>query len=84
VGAGLVCRAGLRRPALQLVHIPGSAANSAGSLPFGGDEGRSFRSSDGDPIALVAAADAALYAAKRAGKNRTVRAETAVTAGDAG
>jgi diguanylate cyclase (GGDEF)-like protein len=31
-------------------------------------------SADGDPIALVAAADAALYAAKRAGKNRTVRA----------
>jgi diguanylate cyclase (GGDEF)-like protein len=34
-------------------------------------------SADGDPIALVAAADAALYAAKRAGKNRTVRAGTA-------
>ncbi|HZV75274.1 MAG TPA: diguanylate cyclase [Conexibacter sp.] len=31
-------------------------------------------SADGDPIALVAAADAALYAAKRAGKNRTIRA----------
>lgn len=31
-------------------------------------------SADGDPAALVAAADAALYAAKRAGKNRTVRA----------
>ena len=34
-------------------------------------------SADGDPIALVAAADAALYAAKRAGKNRTVRADAA-------
>ena len=33
-------------------------------------------SADGDPIALVAAADAALYAAKRAGKNRTARAGT--------
>ena len=31
-------------------------------------------SAEGDPMALVAAADAALYAAKRAGKNRTVRA----------
>jgi diguanylate cyclase (GGDEF)-like protein len=38
-------------------------------------------SSDGDPVALIAAADAALYAAKRSGKNRTVRADTAVTAG---
>ena len=28
----------------------------------------------GDKDALVAAADAALYAAKRAGKNRTIRA----------
>jgi len=37
-------------------------------------------SADGDPIALVAAADAALYAAKRAGKNRTVRAGAAVAA----
>jgi diguanylate cyclase (GGDEF)-like protein len=34
-------------------------------------------SADGDPTALVAAADAALYAAKRAGKNRTVRAGVA-------
>ncbi len=34
-------------------------------------------SADGDPLALVAAADAALYAAKRAGKNRTVRAADA-------
>jgi diguanylate cyclase (GGDEF)-like protein len=33
-------------------------------------------SADGDPVALVAAADAALYAAKRAGKNRTARAGT--------
>jgi len=44
-------------------------------------------SADGDPLALVAAADAALYAAKRAGKNRTVRAAdapvTAVPADDA-
>jgi len=32
-------------------------------------------SADGDPIALVAAADAALYVAKRSGKNRTVRAD---------
>ncbi|MFL5818373.1 MAG: diguanylate cyclase [Conexibacter sp.] len=37
-------------------------------------------SADGDPIALVAAADAALYAAKRAGKNRTVRAGAAPVA----
>ena len=37
-------------------------------------------SSDGDPIALVAAADAALYAAKRAGKNRTVQAGAAPVA----
>ncbi|HKG38140.1 MAG TPA: diguanylate cyclase [Conexibacter sp.] len=35
-------------------------------------------SADGDPIALVAAADTALYAAKRAGKNRTVRAGATV------
>ncbi|HEU4723559.1 MAG TPA: diguanylate cyclase [Gemmatimonadaceae bacterium] len=41
-------------------------------------------SSDGDPVALVAAADAALYAAKRAGKNRTVRADPAVSASGAG
>jgi diguanylate cyclase (GGDEF)-like protein len=41
-------------------------------------------SSDGDPVALVAAADAALYAAKRAGKNRTVRADAVVAAGGAG
>ena len=41
-------------------------------------------SADGDPIALVAAADAALYGAKRSGKNRTVRAEPAVAAGGAG
>ncbi len=34
-------------------------------------------SADGDPLALVAAADAALYAAKRAGKNRTARAADA-------
>jgi diguanylate cyclase (GGDEF)-like protein len=39
-------------------------------------------SADGDPVALVAAADAALYAAKRAGKNRTVRAGVAVAAND--
>jgi diguanylate cyclase (GGDEF)-like protein len=41
-------------------------------------------SADGDPVALVAAADAALYAAKRAGKNRTVRAGPAVATADAG
>jgi diguanylate cyclase (GGDEF)-like protein len=41
-------------------------------------------SADGDPIALVAAADAALYAAKRAGKNRTARAGAVVAAGGAG
>jgi len=41
-------------------------------------------SADGDPVALVAAADAALYIAKRSGKNRTVRAEAPVTAGGAG
>jgi diguanylate cyclase (GGDEF)-like protein len=41
-------------------------------------------STDGDPTALVAAADAALYAAKRAGKNRTVRADALVAAGGAG
>jgi diguanylate cyclase (GGDEF)-like protein len=41
-------------------------------------------SADGDPIALIAAADAALYAAKRAGKNRTVRADAALAAGGAG
>ena len=34
-------------------------------------------SAEGDPVALVAAADAALYAAKRSGKNRTVRAGAA-------
>lgn len=34
-------------------------------------------SADGDPLALVAAADAALYDAKRAGKNRTVCAGAA-------
>ena len=33
------------------------------------------RSADIDKDALVAAADAALYRAKRAGKNRTVKAE---------
>ena len=38
----------------------------------------------GDGPQLLAAADAALYAAKRSGKNRTVRADTAVTAGGAG
>jgi diguanylate cyclase (GGDEF)-like protein len=38
-------------------------------------------SADGDPSALVAAADAALYAAKRAGKNRTVRAGAAAAVG---
>jgi diguanylate cyclase (GGDEF)-like protein len=37
-------------------------------------------SDDGDPIALVAAADAALYDAKGAGKNRTVRAGDAPVA----
>jgi len=37
-------------------------------------------SADGDPVALVAAADAALYAAKHAGKNRTARADEAVLA----
>jgi diguanylate cyclase (GGDEF)-like protein len=41
-------------------------------------------SSDGDPVALVAAADAALYTAKRTGKNRTVRADVPVAAGGAG
>jgi diguanylate cyclase (GGDEF)-like protein len=41
-------------------------------------------SCDGDPVALVAAADAALYTAKRTGKNRTVRADTPVTAAGAG
>ncbi|HEX7290321.1 MAG TPA: diguanylate cyclase, partial [Conexibacter sp.] len=41
-------------------------------------------STDGDPVALVAAADAALYAAKRTGKNRTVRADALVAAGGAG
>jgi diguanylate cyclase (GGDEF)-like protein len=41
-------------------------------------------SSDGNPTALVAAADAALYAAKRAGKNRTMRADAAVAADAAG
>lgn len=40
-------------------------------------------SAAGDAPALVAAADAALYAAKRAGKNRTVRADAAaIAAGD--
>lgn len=37
-------------------------------------------SADGDPIALVAAADAALYVAKRSGKNRTVRSDAAAAA----
>jgi diguanylate cyclase (GGDEF)-like protein len=37
-------------------------------------------SADGDPLALVAAADTALYAAKRSGKNRTVRAAAAPAA----
>jgi diguanylate cyclase (GGDEF)-like protein len=41
-------------------------------------------SADGDPAALVAAADAALYAAKRAGKNRTVRADGAPVAAVSG
>jgi diguanylate cyclase (GGDEF)-like protein len=65
------------RTAVEALELP--RLDGAGTLRVTVSCGVSA-SADGDPVALVAAADAALYAAKRAGKNRTARARAAVPA----
>lgn len=60
------------RTAIEGLRIPGS--NGHGLLQVTASLGVAA-SSDGDKEQLVAEADAALYAAKRQGKNRTVRVQ---------
>jgi diguanylate cyclase (GGDEF)-like protein len=60
------------REAIELAQIP--LLKSEGSLRITASVGVAA-SSDGDKDDLIAAADGALYTAKREGKNRTVRAD---------
>jgi diguanylate cyclase (GGDEF)-like protein len=57
--------------ALELARLDGGAGMLRVTVSCG-----VAASAEGDPVALVAAADAALYAAKRSGKNRTMRADS--------
>jgi diguanylate cyclase (GGDEF)-like protein len=60
------------RSAIQALEIP--RLDGAGSLHITASAGASS-SSEGDKDGLIAAADGALYVAKREGKNRTIKAE---------
>ena len=66
------------RSAIEALRSPGSSdgRHPARSPPASGSQ----RSSDGHKESLIADADAALYTAKRQGKNRTVRADAGTTA----
>jgi diguanylate cyclase (GGDEF)-like protein len=75
--AGAEASAERVRTAVEALELP--RLDGAGTLKVTVSCGVAA-SADGDPIALVAAADAALYAAKRAGKNRTMRADAVVAA----
>jgi diguanylate cyclase (GGDEF)-like protein len=61
------------RAAIEALRIP--RLDGPGALRVTASVGVSA-STDGDKAALIADADAALYAAKRQGKNRTVRAHS--------
>jgi diguanylate cyclase (GGDEF)-like protein len=67
------------RAAIEATQIP--RLDGAGLLPITASLGvASFPSQASDKTALIAAADAALYRAKRGGRNRVERAETAAAA----
>jgi diguanylate cyclase (GGDEF)-like protein len=60
------------RVAIESLQVP--LLDGSGQLRVTASVGVSTRT-DGDKDALIADADAALYAAKRQGKNRTIRAQ---------
>ena len=67
------------RTAIESMEIP--RLDGGGSLPITASFGvASFPSQGIDKTTLIAAADAALYRAKRGGRNRVERAETAAAA----
>jgi diguanylate cyclase (GGDEF)-like protein len=69
-GAHVVAEAIRRAVQALTVRLP-----DGGSLGVTVSAGVSILDQPGDPAALIAAADAALYDAKRSGKNRTCRAD---------
>jgi diguanylate cyclase (GGDEF)-like protein len=67
------------RAAIEATQIP--RLDGGGLLPITASFGvAAFPAQAADKSALIAAADAALYRAKRGGRNRVERAETAAAA----